>query len=184
MNCTLEDYDSPVVCSIIAAFSRIVCVNQGAAVRADNLYVTPMETEKNPAAREPLGPRLTLPVPNRLHVPAMPGSTNRPVKQAAIALLSAIEQDPLSLQGWSQALSQFDAPAVTSELELSHKQQVYDEYFNVARHEGSTDLLLAAIAQVVSELTLEFSDSKLQASEISDRLLDGLKALLETLCEN
>ena len=74
-------------------------------------------------------------------------------------------------------------PRLTGEEKLSPRQKIYDRYFDVGRHGGSTASITFALGQVMAEISREMQlGSTLDEQEIN-RLLDGLAAVMEAASE-
>lgn len=94
-------------------------------------------------------------------------------------------KDSEAIENWIAAQAPIVAglPALTAGGQLSSRQQIYDGYFDVGRHGGSTASITFALGQVMGELSREFQlGSGLGEQEIN-HLLDGLTAVLEAVSE-
>lgn len=128
--------------------------------------------------------KLQLPVPGRLVPHAeTAGNTVRP--EALAEFLAGGLKDSAAIETWvgEQASVLAGSPPLTAQEKLSPRQKIYDRYFGVSRHGGSTASITLALGQILGEISRELQvGASLDESDIN-RLLDGLAAVLEAAGE-
>lgn len=90
-----------------------------------------------------------------------------------------------AIENWlaTQAPIIADLPPLSSSEPLTPRQQIYDRYFDVGRHGGTTETIPFAIGQVMARLSHEFQLGSDLGEQDMHRLLDGLAAVLEVTSE-
>lgn len=131
--------------------------------------------------------KLQLPVPARLVPLAHTAASNVLQAGALVEFLASGLQDSTGIEAWLEgqgsATAMADYPLLSELEKLSPRQKIYDSYFDVCRHGGSTASLAYALGQVMGEISRELQvGSGLDESELKC-LFDGLAAVLEAAGE-
>lgn len=128
--------------------------------------------------------RLHLPVPGRL-VPQAETAGNAVRPEALAEFLANGLKDATAIEAWikGQAPAMAGLPPLTGQEHLSPRQQIYDRYFDITRHGGSTASIAFSLGQVMGELSREFQLGTSLGEQDISHLLDGLAAVLEAASE-
>lgn len=129
--------------------------------------------------------KLLLPLPEHL-VPQSETGTDDALRVSALAgFLANGLKDTEGIESWIEAQAPAIAglPPLPVNEQISPRQQIYDAYFDVGRHGGSTATIPFALGQVMGELSREFQLGTGLGEHDMHRLLDGLTAVLEAASE-
>lgn len=93
--------------------------------------------------------------------------------------------DSASIASWirEHAAEMADLPGLAEREQLSARHRIYDHYFGVCRHGGTTSTITFALAQVMEEVSRELAMGSGLDQRDLNRLLDGLAAVLEATGE-
>lgn len=128
--------------------------------------------------------KLQLPVPGRL-VPAEATACEVLRPEALAEFLAAGLKDSAAIETWlgEQASVLAALPPLAGQEKLSPRQKIYDRYFGVDRHGGSTASITLALGQILGEVSRELQVGVSLDESDMNRLLDGLAAVLEAASE-
>jgi len=129
---------------------------------------------------------LLLPAPKHLVPRPRTGAADALCSQSALSDFIANElQDSEVIENWIVAQAPLIAglPPLSTKEELTSKQHIYDRYFGVHRHGGSTASIALAVGQVMGELSRELQSGSGLGEQDVNHLLDGLAAVLEAANE-
>lgn len=129
--------------------------------------------------------KLHLPVPGRLALGVEMPAGGALRDEALAGFLAQGAKDTAAIEAWVRqgAAVMAELPRLSGEEKLSPRQKIYDRYFDLVRHGGSSASLTFALGQVLAEISRELQlGSTLDEREMS-RLLDGLAAVMEAASE-
>lgn len=143
------------------------------------------EREKNAMNKRFDIQKLQLPIPGRLAPQAEMATGNALRPDALAEFLANGLKDTGAIEAWltEQASAMSDLPRQPEQEQLSPRQRIYDQYFNVIRHGGSIASVTFALAQVMGEVSRELHVGSDLGEPDMNRLLDGLTAVLEAVGE-
>lgn len=129
---------------------------------------------------------LLLPIPANLD----PQSEVSMFDELSVAALSkflknGLIKDSEAIENWVIKQSPIVAalPQLAKSDQLLLMEQIYDQYFGVSRHEGSTTSMIFGLGQVLAELSQELQLGTDLGEQDVNVLLDGLTAVLEVVNE-
>ena len=129
---------------------------------------------------------LLLPIPAHLEQPSdIPLFDNGCINELTHYLSNRLN-DTEAIKNWVE--QQFPTvsklPKLTESDQLLSMERIYDQYFSVGRHEGSTNSMVFAVGQVLAGLAEELQMGTALAEENITVLFDGLTAILEMVDAN